>query len=151
MNYGEKLKDIRFDKNVTQQMIADLLNISRSTYKDYEIQIRVLPLKYLIIICNYFDISIDYLFNFTNITKYKNINNNIDNKVFKERFKDFRKKHKITQEQLAKFLNTSHSVISDYEQGKKIINTAFLFAICDKYKISADYLLGRIDYPKYYN
>ena len=54
MNYGEKLKDIRFDKNVTQQMIADLLNISRSTYKDYEIQIRVLPLKYLIIICNYF-------------------------------------------------------------------------------------------------
>ena len=144
MNYGEKLKDIRFEKNITQQQVANLLNISRSTYKDYEIQIRVLPLKHLIIICNYLDISIDYLFDFTNLKNYKKINK----ELFIERFKKFRKENKITQEQLASFLNTSHSVISDYEKGKKIISTAFLFGICSKYKISADYLLGRIDRPK---
>ena len=149
MNYGEKLKDIRFEDNITQQQMADLLKISRSTYKDYEIQIRILPLKHLIIICNYLNISVDYLFNFTSIKNYNNIRNKINKELFKERFTLFRKNKKITQKNLALYLNTSHSVISDYEHGKKIISTAFLYAICDKYGISADYLLGRIDMPIY--
>ena len=48
-------------------------------------------------------------------------------------------------------LNTVHPVISNYESGKFLIATPFLYTICKKYNISADYLLGKIDNPKYLN
>ncbi len=147
MFYGNVLKDLRDANDLTQQDIANILNISRTTYKDYELQIRIIPLKHLNVLCNYFNISFDYIFGFVHDKNYKNYNNNIDNNIFYQRFKNFRKENKLTQQALAKVLNTSHSVISDYEKGKKIISTPFLYTICKKYNISADYLLGRINEP----
>lgn len=38
------------------------------------------------------------------------------------------------------------SVISGYETTRYVIATQLLYEICRKYKISADYLLGIIDY-----
>ena len=35
------------------------------------------------------------------------------------------------------------------EKGKYLISIPFLYTICKKYNISADYLLGKIDNPKY--
>ena len=65
------------------------------------------------------------------------------------RLKEFRKENKLTQTKLASILNTTQSVIADYERGRYFISTPFLYTICKKYNISADYLLGRIDNPKY--
>ena len=67
------------------------------------------------------------------------------------RLKEFRKENKLTQEKLASILNTNKSVICGYEKGRYIIATPFLYQICKKYNISADYLLGKIDSPKYLN
>ena len=41
------------------------------------------------------------------------------------------------------------SMSDPYEKGKTLILTSFLYTICKKYNISADYLLGKIDEPKY--
>lgn len=38
MNYGYKMKDLRDLYEVTQKEIADVLNIARSTYNQYEQQ-----------------------------------------------------------------------------------------------------------------
>ena len=46
---------------------------------------------------------------------------------------------------VAKELNTTGTVICGYESGRRIIATPFLYQICHKYHVSADYLLGRID------
>ena len=143
MNYGVKLKELRTSEILTQNDLAHILKISRSTYKDYELQIKIIPINHLNTLSNYFHVSIDYLFFFFYSKNYQNANQTIDVKKQAERLLDFRKKHKLTQEQLACFLNTTHSVISDYEHGKKIISTPFLFSICSKYQISADYLLGK--------
>lgn len=150
MNYGTKLKELRTSELLPQKDIAKQLGISRSTYKDYELQNKILPIKHLNAICNIFDISIDYLFGFTEQKKYNNCNHNIDLNKQSIHLIEFRKKQKLTQQNLADYLNTTHSVISDYEQKKKIIATPFLYAICSKYQISADYFLGRTDTPKFY-
>ena len=47
-------------------------------------------------------------------------------------------------------LNIDHSVWCRYEQGKTLIPTSFLYTFCKTFKISADYLLGRIEEPKYF-
>ena len=51
----------------------------------------------------------------------------------------------LTQEELAKDLNTTHSTISAYESGKTLILTSFVYEIAIKYKLSLDWLCGKID------
>ena len=63
----------------------------------------------------------------------------------KIRLKDLRKKENITQEKLSKELNMARSALANYERGRTVIATPFLYTICKKYHISADYLLGKID------
>ena len=50
--------------------------------------------------------------------------------------KDFRRKNNLTQTALANDINTTHSVISSYENAKILIQTTFLFDICKKYNLS---------------
>ena len=49
----------------------------------------------------------------------------------------------ITQEELARVLNTSQSTVSAYESGKTLILTSFAIQICKTYNISLDWLMGR--------
>ena len=148
MNYGAILKKLRIKNNLTQEDMANILNIARITYNHYETQEKIIPLERLLDICNYFKVSIDYIFNLTS-NNYNQVSNLIDKNLVGLRIKNFRKENKITQESLAKFLNTNRSVIANYECGRYLINTPFLYMICKKYNISADYLLGRVDNPKY--
>lgn len=149
MNYGIKLKSIRTSELLSQEKIADMLNIKRSTYKEYEVQNSIIPSKYLWKLCDIFNVSIDYIFDFTDVKQYPNAKKEIDQNVVGERLKGFRKEQKLTQEKLASELNTTQSVIADYERGRYFIATPFLYQICHKYHISADYLLGKINEPKY--
>ena len=66
-----------------------------------------------------------------------------------QRLKEFRLEHKLTQVKLANILNTTFSSIAFNEKGRNLIATPFLYTICSKYEISADYLLGIVDKPKY--
>ena len=62
-----------------------------------------------------------------------------------KRLKELRKEFKLTQDKLAKLLETTQSVVCGFEKGRNLIATPFLYTICHKYHVSADYLLGRID------
>ena len=149
MNYGNKLKLIRTSELLSQEQIAESLNINRSTYKEYELQNSILPSKYLWELGDVLNVSIDYIFDFTKEKKYNSINNKLDKIKSGIRLKELRKELKLTQLKLATILNTTQSVIADYEKGRYLIATPFLYTICQKYHISADYLLGKIDSPKY--
>ena len=149
MNYGIKIKELRERKGITQKELAQYLKIDAKLYSHYETEDRIIPCKHLTAISNYFNVSVDYLFNFTNIKNYKETSKeDIEKKKVGNRLKEFRKENKITQIKLAQILNTTQSVISEYEKGKNLIATPFLYTICKKYHISADYLLGKIDNPK---
>ncbi len=55
MNYSEKLKDLReysnINKRITQQEVADYLNVSQRAYARYELQDDIIPVKHLDKIC----------------------------------------------------------------------------------------------------
>jgi len=129
--------------------VANVIGLKRGSYSHYENEDDLLPIKYLDLICTYFKISFDYLFEFTNITNYKNTKEIKEINIVGQNLKDFRKENKLTQTKLAIMLNTTQSVIADYERGRYFIATPFLYTICKNYNISADYLLGKIDSPKY--
>ncbi len=147
MKYNMNLKNIRTNNNLNQTDIAKILKIARVTYTHYETQENIIPIKHLIVLANYFNVSIDYLLGLTNtITK---IEKDINLNKCSIRLKEFRKSHKLTQTKLADFLKIDQPTWSIYEKGKSLIGTPFLYMICEKYNISADYLLGRTDTPKY--
>ncbi len=143
--YAERLKALREENNLTQKTLAELLGITRSLYGRYETEHETIPIKYLNILANYFNVSLDYILNINDTKKYIKNNLNIDKKLSGNRLKEFRKNNKITQLKLAEILNVSQSTIAEYERGTNIIATPFLYTICKKYNISADYLLGRTD------
>ena len=139
--YKERLKDIREKKAIKQEVIADYLKIHRGSYSKYEIENAIMPTKHLNALCNYFNISVDYLFGFTNNKNYENSNNKISKTKTMLRWKEY----KISQSDLAESIGSAKTTISGYERGARIIATPFLYDICKKYKISADYLLGKTD------
>ena len=144
-----RIKQHRAYLNKSQNEVADMLKISRSSYAMWETNNELFPIKRLIDFCELFSVSVDYIFNLCEENNYQL--QSYDKNKSMMRLKEFRKENKLTQEKLASILNTNKSVICGYEKGRYIIATPFLYQICKKYNISADYLLGKIDRPKYLN
>lgn len=61
----KRIKDLREDNDLTQQAMADMLNISRSSYSAYENGTNAWPIEVLIAIAKYYNVSIDYLVELT--------------------------------------------------------------------------------------
>ena len=139
----ELLEDIRKDKNLNQLEIAELINVKQPTYSAWENGTKIIPLKHLNTIANYYNVSLDYLTNISMQNEKTNKIKNLDKKLIGNNLKKFRHNNNITQVELAKILNTTHSTLSAYESSKTLILTAFAYQICKTYKISLDWLCGR--------
>ena len=57
----QRLEDLRIDHDLTQQEIADKLGCKREVYRRYEKGIRTIPIDYLIILADFYNVTIDYL------------------------------------------------------------------------------------------
>ena len=136
-----KLKEIREDHDLTQNDIGKLLSISRQNYSRWETGEKIIPLKHLDTLSNYYQISFDYLCGLSKENNYKK--SNISKEKIGNRLKEFRKEKNITQKELATVLNTTHSTISAYESGKTTLLTIFAYEIAKKYNISMDWICGK--------
>ena len=63
------------------------------------------------------------------------------------RIRDLREDHDLTQKQLAKSLNCSQQVYSNYELGQRDIPTDILIKLSAFYQVSVDYILGISNQP----
>jgi transcriptional regulator with XRE-family HTH domain len=70
--FGDKLRKIRKQHGLTQRELADIMGLSTSTITKYEINERYPELDVLIKLADYFQVSLDYLFD-RNISYTENI------------------------------------------------------------------------------
>lgn len=144
---NNKLLDLRDYSDLYQREIASELCISRRTYSSWETNTRIIPLKHLNTISNYYGVSMDYIMGLSKIKtspKIKNLEMLSKTKIGK-RIKQVRENNSLSLRELARELNTTSSTISAYETGKTLILTAFAYQICVKYKVSLDWLCGKVD------
>ena len=56
-----RIRELRAEKNVTQQEIADKLGVSRQVFANWENEINQPDLKMLISLAEFFSVTVDYL------------------------------------------------------------------------------------------
>ena len=61
MKWFEKLKELRAEKNISQNTLATLVGISRTAYANYEQGTREPSIDVIITLCDFFDVPADYL------------------------------------------------------------------------------------------
>lgn len=141
----QRLVEIRDDFNLNQRDVAMILGVTQQTYSLWERGNKIIPLRQLNALCNYYGVSMDYILGLDNINCFAGILKELDKVIIGRRLKSFRLERGITQDEIAHMLNTTHSTISAYENGKTTILTAFAYEICKRYNISMDYLCGRVN------
>ena len=66
---------------------------------------------------------------------------------FFETLAELRRARGVSQRQVAAELGISQALLSHYENGAREPGLGFVCRVCDYYGVTADYLLGRTDYP----
>ena len=63
LTYLEKLRGLREDNDLTQAQVANVLGTSQTMYARYERGANELPIRHLISLCKFYNVSADYLLN----------------------------------------------------------------------------------------
>lgn len=61
MDYIKIIRDLREDNDLTQQQIADYLGTSQTMYARYERGANELPIRHLIALCKFYNVTADYI------------------------------------------------------------------------------------------
>ena len=57
----QRIRDLREDRDLTQTQMAEMLNLSQSTYSRYESGVLDIPSSVLISLAKFHKVSVDYL------------------------------------------------------------------------------------------
>lgn len=64
-----RIRNLREDRDLTQEQLAQYLNISQVAYSHYELNKRSIPIEILIKLAKFYNTSVDYLLYRTDETK----------------------------------------------------------------------------------
>lgn len=60
-SYVERIRELREDNDLRQQDIAELLQTTQQVYSRYEKGTNDIPVRHLITLARYYDVSVDYI------------------------------------------------------------------------------------------
>lgn len=140
--FGIRFKEERKKKNLTQQGLASLFHLDKSSISKYENGHQVPEMETLIKLSNFFEVSIDYL-----LGKTDNRNSDTDLEVsvgdnFGKKLKQLRDSYNISAMKLSEDLNIHRGSLSNWETGKRKPDSEMLLKIANYFGVSVDYLLG---------
>lgn len=65
--YFHRLRDLREDCDLNQTKVAELLHTSQTVYSRYERGYQTIPVEHLLILADFYDVSVDYILGRTNV------------------------------------------------------------------------------------
>lgn len=139
---NDKLFELREYNNLTQKAVGEILGVRQKTYAEWEKSKKIIPLKHLVTLANFYKVSIDYLTGLSRNKKVFYTYKTLNKEEIGKRIVYVRNLYNIKQKDLAKILNTSPSTVCAYEKGNTLILTAFLYQIAREYNISIDWFIG---------
>lgn len=67
--YFQRLRDLREDMDLNQTQIAEILHTSQTVYSRYKRGFQTIPVEHLLILADFYNVSIDYILGRTNNKK----------------------------------------------------------------------------------
>ena len=134
---------LREHYDFTQEVVANKLNISRSTYVNWETAISFPPLIMLDKISVLYNTSFDYLLGKSKSPKINYKTKPIHKDVLLNNLINYRKKYNYTLSYIAKCCNTSISNCYYIEKGFYNMRIPYLYKLLKIYDVSADIFLGK--------
>lgn len=139
----KNFKSSRENLEIKQKDIAELFSVHFTTVSGWETGKDTMPIERLVDYANHYNFSLDYLFGVKSYNE-EYLPLKLDLEVIAHNLRQIRKKNNLTQEQLAKKMNTTQASYSHYENATNMIPTIFLYNLTKIYKpFSIDELLGR--------
>ena len=137
-NIGEKIVNLRKENNLTQDELANKLNVSRQSISKWESGLSLPEISNLLLISEIFNCTIDSLL-LEETTPLEVPKESFE--TFGERLIYLRKKHHMSQELLADALEVSRQAIFKYEKNLIYPDLDKIIKISNLYNCSIDYLL----------
>lgn len=147
MKFNENLKYLRKKDELTQEELAERLNVSKQSIEEWEKGETLPSIQKAKELAHILAVSVDTLIG--DIT-YKKKNNNKKLKgdsvmKFNENLKYLRKREGITQEELAERLNVSRQSVTKWESGQSLPDIEKVKEIAYMFSVSVDSLVGDIE------
>lgn len=114
---GQRIYDLRTNAQLNQRDLASILNISNTTLSQYENGHRVPSDEIKIKICEYFDVSLDYLLGNSNIKK-KELTDIEAAEILQKKFIEhgiIKEGEDLTDEQLDDYLKKLGAIINAFK------------------------------------
>lgn len=134
-----RIRELRKQKNITQEKLAMDLDVARSTIAMYETNKSEPDFDLAKRIADYFNVTVEYVF-FSNDKSEM-----MPCKCYKNNLFKLRIKNNLKQKDIASYLNVSKSTYSYWENGTYDIDFVSLFKLSKFYDISIDYMLNNIN------
>ena len=135
-----RIKQLRAENGYSQQKLADLMRVSRSTIAMWETGGSEPDNKALLQLADIFSVSTDYI-----LGRAEDENENVG---FMKSLKSLRLQHGYTQKELASKLHVAQNTLCNWENGNRTVDEPTLQKLADVFNVSVDYLLGRTDVKK---
>ena len=70
MKSNERIRELRRESAMIQQEVADMLEVGQRTYADYENGKTRIPVKSLLILARFYNVSMDYISGASNVKEH---------------------------------------------------------------------------------
>lgn len=70
-DYKVRIRELREDHALTQKEVADILHTTQQVYSRYETGQNEMPIRHLVVLCNYYDVSADFILGRTSVKRGK--------------------------------------------------------------------------------
>lgn len=138
--FNNNLKSCREDLEMSQSELGFVFGVSKQTVSGWENGHDTMPFCKVIKFSNLYGYSLDYIFGFTR----KNVKySSLDISCICSNLKLLRRKNGLSQQKIADECGIAQTTYSGYESGTHLINTMTIYTICVRYKVSADWIVGR--------
>lgn len=147
MEFKDKIKELRLEKELSQKKLAEILSLSQSCITKLEAGLREPTGSTLKSYSQFFNVTIDYLIGNDEALDVKGLQNERQffpqKKKIMLRLKEIREDRNLSQQEVATAIETSQTNIARWENGKNEPSYLQLVKLADFYNCSIDFLVGR--------
>ena len=143
-----KLSKLRERANVDAKYVYENIKVTNDIYSKWENNKRKVPLKYIIDICNLFEIKLDYLLNLSDNIEISKIKYSSDKKKIGNKLKEIRTDLSMSLREESKLTDISFNALSRYERGIRLISTSALTKISIKTGYDVNWILSEKETTK---